>query len=144
MNNTDPIEQLTRLQATLSEEYHPGHLSTVAMLGLIGESGEVFAETRFLHDGHGTEQLGWLRSETLKYAKQMEVVKKRVRSGESEVKLCLQETEREAFIAELGDVTYYLNILATNVGLTLFDLAQMGYDKIKAKQQQGGSSEDRN
>lgn len=135
------IEQLTALQEELG--YKEGELSTVAMLGLVGETGEVLAETVFRHDGSGTERQMEIRLKTIKLAKDNDDTKKRVRNGESDVCLVVLPEHLEKFKTELGDAFYYINILATNVGLTVFDLAQMAHDKIRRKQAEGGSSEDR-
>lgn len=139
--NLNPIELLTKLQEELG--YKKGELSTVAMLGLVGEAGEVFEEVRFRHDGSDGENMVLLRQQTLVYTRRLEFIKKAVREGISDVCVVVQNSELPNFKAELADTAYYLNILATNVGLTLFDLCQMAHDKIKRKQAEGGSSEDR-
>lgn len=132
------IERLTKLQATLSGEYQPGKLSVIALLGLLGEAGEVLNEVEVMVQYHDQQDS---ISKAIRAAREVEEIKKLVRSGN-----CLSSAKYgnlADYDSELGDVAYYLNILATNRGLTLFDLCQMGYDKIKAKQLSGGSSEER-
>lgn len=135
------IEQLTALQEELG--YKQGELSTVAMLGLVGEAGEVLKETRFKHDGDAREGIVWKKEQTILFTEKLEIVKKDVRKGTSKVCIVVQDSELKDFKAELADTFYYINILATNVGLTVSDLAQMAHDKIRCKQAEGGSSEDR-
>lgn len=135
-DHMNSIEQLTELQLELG--YKRGELSTVAMLGLVGEAGEVLDETDY--DIHRV-----LRSEIVKaihYCRKVDELKKIVRSGEEDLTLGLYDEDGKDFNAELADCLYYINILAFNRNLTLWDLAQMAYDKIKRKQSEGGSSED--
>lgn len=131
-----PLEQLTNLQAELG--YVKGELSTVAMLGLIGEAGEVLAETQI-------DNLSIIRdlTVTVSACSRVEALKKKARSGELKVGFVPGPGKVGSFKAELADVFYYINILATNMGLTINDLAQMAHDKVRAKQASGGSSEDR-
>lgn len=145
------IEQLTKLQAELG--YKEGELSTVAMLGLVGEAGEVLAEVDLRSDSSNVMDIkkyvtnisvpisGNLLHTTIKCCRDVETFKKAVRKGEFDVKC--EPRDIDLLKSELADTYYYLNILATNVGLTVFDLAQMAHDKIRRKQAEGGSSEDR-
>jgi len=132
--NKNSIEQLTELQAELG--YVRGEISTVAMLGLVGEAGEVLAET------YGSENESKIIEKAILICSQIDGLKKRVRSGTNHHFIYLPDEKIDKFKSELGDAFYYLNILATNVGLTIFDLAQMAHDKVRAKQAAGGSSED--
>lgn len=134
------IEQLTVLQEELG--YKKGEISTVAMLGLVGEAGEVLENTC---SKSSYKNLFKVIDAALKACRKVETLKKHVRadSSGSLFELDITEDDMPNFKSELGDCFYYLNILATNVGLTVFDLAQMAHDKIKRKQAEGGSSEDR-
>lgn len=133
-----PIINLTKLQEELG--YVKGEISTVAMLGLVGEAGEVFSECDLFID---TETLkSTFFKEVTSKCREVEELKKRIRKGNDLTEVILRQSKVENFDKELADVFYYLNILATNRGLTVFDLAQMAHDKVRAKQAAGGSSED--
>lgn len=148
-----PLEQLTNLQAELG--YVKGELSTVAMLGLIGEAGEVLSEVGMSGEAMSDEQIKALNKllevrvpfslidATRSLCRDVEKLKKAVRNKEFNVITTLMEEKEANFDAELSDTFYYLNILATNRGLTINDLAKMAHDKVRAKQASGGSSEDR-
>ena len=131
----DAIEKLTELQLTLSPAYGPGPISTVAMLGLVGEAGEVLAEC------YHTENNFDIIQGAIQACERVDSLKKRVRKGTNDTFAFVQDASVDKFKSELADTFYYLNILATNMGLSIYDLAQMAHDKIKAKQAAGGSSE---
>lgn len=133
------VDQLTSLQAELG--YKEGELSTVAILGLVGEAGEVLSEAD-LNNFKGEDTMYGLDN-VKSVCKWVDDLKKEVRKGDNILEYVFYEPTKEAFKAELADCFYYLNILATNVNLTVFDLAQMAHDKIRRKQAEGGSSEDR-
>ena len=152
-SNLKAIGQLTLLQDELG--YKKGEVSTVALLGLVGEAGEVLNETSFATNNLSAEQND-------KLSKYLEVVvpvglidaaksicmdvdklKKAVRNKEFTILTEMKSKNGEEFDKELADVLYYVNILATNRGLTIFDLAKMAHDKVRAKQTGGGSSEDK-
>lgn len=135
-----PLERLTLLQEELG--YTKGEISTVAMLGLVGEAGEVLAET-YTDDESSNANFRAQIIHTLINCRKTDDYKKAIRSGELKISLNLDENHKSLFDEELADTFYYLNILATNRGLTINDLAQMAHDKIRAKQSQGGSSEDK-
>lgn len=134
--NLSPIELLTKLQAELG--YKKGELSTVAMLGLVGEAGEVLGETMIsiFNDNQAIP-------DAIRACAAMESLKKRVRSGDLSFSFELSPEQEARFDMELADTLGYVNALAINRGLTIFDLAQMLHYKIKRKQAEGGSSEDR-
>jgi len=132
----EPIFHLTNLQEELG--YVKGEISTVAMLGLVGEAGEVLAET----DVSLFNSKAAIILDAVNICTKVDDIKKLIRKREHFLELTISGNRMNAFKKELGDTFYYLNILATNVGLTIFDLAQMAHDKVRAKQADGGSSED--
>lgn len=133
------IHLLTDLQKELG--YKEGELSTVAMLGLVGEAGEVLAETEFVTS---EEAYVLCTSRAIHITKSIDNLKKKVRKNSTIFKSVLPREKEEAFDVELGDVFYYLNILATNRGLTISNLAQMAHDKVRNKMATPtGSSEER-
>lgn len=139
-NNLNPLEQLTKLQEELG--YVKGNISPVALLGLVGEAGEVLNETSFVNF-KSFQYLNEDVEKTVSYCEKMDDYKKAIRKStptKTENLLFVHEVD---FTAELADCFYYLNILATNLGLTINDLANMAHNKIRTKQAAGGSSEDR-
>ena len=137
-----PLERLTLLQEELG--YKKGKVSPVALLGLIGEAGEVLAETAFVNFKQlDSSALTTLVKSTVENCKKLDDYKKEIRKMpdmQTQNQIFHHETD---FKAELADVFYYVNILATNIGLTINDLATMAHDKVRAKQAAGGSSEDK-
>lgn len=134
------LERLTELQKELG--YKEGNISPIALFGLVGESGEVLAET-VLMNFKSFKNLNKEVEHSISIAKCMDEYKKEIRRQKSSPSENLVFIDGEKFNAELADCFYYLNILAMNRGLTIDDLAKMAYDKIKSKQAAGGSSEDR-
>jgi len=43
----------------------------------------------------------------------------------------------EQYCDELGDVLYYVSILAFQLGVTLDELSQMNYEKLRAREENG-------
>lgn len=109
------------------------------MLGLVGEAGEVLAEVSIPSKSN---MFVSNIQDLIKSCKTIEYMKKRIREKSMDEEISLLPSRQDLFNKELADVFYYLNILATNRGLTIFDLAQMAHDKVRAKQVAGGSSED--
>ncbi|SDS90397.1 nucleoside triphosphate pyrophosphohydrolase family protein [Microlunatus soli] len=71
-----------------------------------------------------------------------EKVKKLVRDKDS----VLEQTDRESMVAELGDVMWYLAVLANFLGYSLDDVAQRNIDKLADRQRRAalsGSGDDR-
>lgn len=131
------IELLTALQKELG--YSEGDLSAVALLGLVGEAGEVLNETTYASDSPYSE---FIVNSAINSCEHLDELKKSIRSGLVKAELYLPEDNEVKYVKELADTLYYLNILAMNQGLTLFDLAQVSHDKVRAKMQTpGGSSE---
>lgn len=132
------IEKLTTLQEKLGYEKNR-EISTVAMLGLVGEGGEVLAEVEVSSFNNDAVAIV---SHVIEYSGYADSLKKRVRKGKSSTKFSLNPKQGANFDSELADTFYYLNILAMNRGLSINDLAKMGHDKILRKIAEGGSSED--
>jgi len=132
------VLDLSDLQQQLG--YVKGPISTVAMLGLVGESGEVLAETMI-----NTSSLSVLniRREAVQIAAAVDGLKKAIRIGNDNSSIILPSEKEDLFDKELADAFYYLNALAINRGFTIFQLAKMAHDKVRAKQAAGGSSEDK-
>lgn len=137
-----PVQQLTELQEELG--YVKGKLSSVALLGLVGESGEVFAETS---TSIFNKEINTVIRSVMDGTSLAEELKKRLRKANpprEEFEFHPSELGMQKFRSELADVFYYLNILATNCGLTIDDLAIMAHDKVRAKMATAtGSSEQR-
>lgn len=58
----------------------------------------------------------------------------------------IDESDRLAIAKELGDVLWYLSVLANDLGMDLEEIAQMNIDKLnmrKKKNMIGGSGDDR-
>lgn len=135
--NYSSVEQLTILQGELG--YVQGEISTVAMLGLVGEAGEVLDEVNF---NVKNSLISADLRDAINICGNLDRHKKALRKGTINLEIGLEKDQEISFDKELADTFYYLNILATNRGLTIFDLAQMAHDKVRAKQAEGGSSED--
>lgn len=133
------LQKLIELQKQLG--YITGPISSVAMLGLIGEAGEVLAETdcSLFVDDNLIRDIG----DTLRVAVFMDNHKKAIRKTQRNLYIFeVPDHSSDNFDSELADTFYYLNILATNRGLTIEDLARMGREKVERKIAEGGSSED--
>lgn len=131
------IDKLTALQKELG--YSEGDLSEVALLGLVGEAGEVLNETTYSSDSGYSE---YIVKSARQAAENVDELKKSIRSGLVKADIDIRDGHQDLFVKELADTLYYLNILAMNQGLTLFDLATVSHDKVRAKMQTpGGSSE---
>lgn len=126
-------EKLTDLQSEVG--YVQGPVNTVALLGLFGEAGEVLDEITF----SGPPQLENLQSVATGVARLIDDYKKQVRDVKEYIRkdyeiLCIPSEDK--FDSELADAFYYLKALATNRGLTIEDLARMGYEKVVSKRLQ--------
>ncbi len=97
-----------------------GHVSKVALLGLIGEAGEVVAETNMVGNG--------LISRVVHLAELCDGEKKMVRKDNPAA--TVQIVNPEKFAEELSDSLYYHVVLALNKGLTIEDLARISYNKV--------------
>lgn len=134
------ITRLTQLQKELG--YEKGKVSPIALLGLVGEAGEVLNET-VLMNFHSFKDLNKDVLDAISIAKCMDEYKKQIRKQTVKSSENIVFIDEGNFNAELADCFYYLNILAINRDLDLEDLANMAYNKIRLKQSQGGSSEDK-
>lgn len=97
-----------------------GKVSKVALLGAIGEIGEVAAETDAIHSG--------LISRVVHLAELCDGEKKMVRKANPPE--TVQLVNPENFDIELSDAFYYQLILALNRGLSIEDLARISYNKV--------------
>ena len=121
------LNELTKLQSTFG--YKTGEVDIIALLGLFGEAGEVLDETHTTDFNFEDD-----RRTAITWAKILDRFKKKIRNNEAP-KLHVHIDNPKNFDLELADCFYYLNVLATNRGLTLNQLAQMSLDKIKAKKE---------
>lgn len=128
VSDLSPIERLTLLQKELG--YSEGEVSAVALLGLLGEAGEVLAETEYSSDSGYSE---YIVKTAIQCTENVDELKKSIRKGLVNADMKIIEGSEHLFIKELADTVYYANILATNIGLTLQDLAQISHDKVRAK-----------
>lgn len=118
------LEELDRLQDGFYPDKQRGEI--IGLLGLFGEAGEVLDEVVFDTHNQG------LIENAINVARNIDALKKRVRSGEENVSLAYIESF-EKYNTELADCFYYLNILRKNRGLSFNDLAEMSLKKIAAK-----------
>jgi NTP pyrophosphatase (non-canonical NTP hydrolase) len=125
------IDKLTTLQTSIG--YNKGEFNAIAILGLIGESGEVL-EHVFISDS----EIACMQRIAVAVAEALDNVKKEIRDRNFKTENVFYvdpESEHE-FDKELADLFYYLNAVAINRGLTLDDLAKMSFEKVSAKLKQ--------
>lgn len=126
------LDKLTELQNTIG--YVEGSVHPVAMLGLMGECGEVANECEIVSQN----DLSWrqrlnLGSNSVNFcdaAAAIDELKKEIRKVEN---IDVKVVPNDEFNTELSDLFYYLNAVAIGRGLTIEDLARMGYEKVIAK-----------
>ncbi|MCX6217679.1 hypothetical protein [Spirosoma sp.] len=128
------LEKLTDLQTKIG--YKPGSVHPVAMLGLMGEVGEVSQEARFeewakfVPDGQRIANKLNRRSGNFELnAGMLDSIKKDIRDIHKDIILVAIDDD-EAFDKELADTFYYLKAVAAGRGLTIEDLARMSYQKV--------------
>lgn len=139
------IDKLTELQKEIG--YLPGVISPVAMLGLMGEIGEVAEHIVPSADLSNLELDESLlmnstyiigRSNTddfVRTSKRLDNLKKQIRKNELIAGRYSFAVANEAeFDKELGDVYYYLNAIRIARRLSWEDLARMSYEKVMEKQ----------
>lgn len=115
------VEKLTNWVKSIGyKQEEEGHVSKVALLGLIGEAGEVVAETDMIGNG--------LISRVVHLAELCDGEKKMVRKDNPAA--TVQIVNPEKFAEELSDSLYYHIVLALNKGLTIEDLARISYNKV--------------
>lgn len=131
------LEKLTELQNKIG--YVAGEVHPVAMLGLIGEAGEVAqAATYMTPKAKSLMQQDFFKFEAMvghfvAVAGEIDHFKKQLRGRtESEIHFAIKPDE-EDFDPELADLFYYLNAVAIGRGLTIEDLARMSYEKVIAR-----------
>lgn len=134
------LEKLTELQNKIG--YVAGEVHPVALLGLVGEAGEVAAESTFtqselteFEEMHAVwQQTNAINQQKVAYtlaAERLDTAKKEIRREiNSKVVVCIKP---EAFDVELADLFYYLNAVAIARGLTIEDLARISYEKVIAR-----------
>lgn len=138
----DYIKQLTELQQQIG--YRAGNIEPVAFLGLLGEVGEVAAEVyvsarnELISEVEGLSMLEreiYQKKHMLRfYAAEVDALKKEVRKDSAYSNgLVVEIANEEDFKLELADVFYYLNAIASCMGMTLNDLAKLSYEKVMAK-----------
>lgn len=138
--NLNEVEQLTKLQYELG--YTKGNVSPIALFGLFGEAGEVLNETSLINF-NSFKDLNKDVEDAVSIAVSIDDYKKKIRRQTFTSSENIVFIDEVNFDIELADCFYYLNILATNRGLTINDLAKMAHDKVRSKQASGASSEDR-
>lgn len=128
---TDKIELLVSKQAIMG--YNPGNLKSeyIAMLGLMGESGEVLEEW-FKPQFPYKNVFGPAVDDFIKKSRLLDDLKKKVRDGKT-FHIDPVLPEKEKLIAELADQFYYLLAASTMQGVTLNHLAELSLKKIEQK-----------
>jgi len=131
------LEKLTELQNKIG--YVNGQVHPVAMLGLMGEAGEVAQAATFITPkAKSLMQRDFFKFEAMVghfvgVAGEIDDFKKKLRSKtENEIHFAIKPDE-EDFDPELADLFYYLNAVAIGRGLTIDDLARMSYEKVIAR-----------
>ncbi|MGF7213871.1 NTP pyrophosphatase (non-canonical NTP hydrolase) [Spirosoma lacussanchae] len=134
MNN---LQKLTELQNKIG--YVAGEVHPVAMLGLLGECGEVAGAANYMTPkAKSLTQDGFFDftktcQQFVDVAADIDAFKKRLRGSQpGEIHFAVKPDEYE-FNGELADLFYYLNAVAIGRGLTIEDLAKISYDKVMAK-----------
>lgn len=137
-NQMEYIQKLTELQNIIG--YVSGDISPVAILGFMGEVGEVAAEMtfkttepRYEYGGKLCSDLIGLKLDLAQSSSRLDTIKKMVRNDPS-LNISVQILDEAKFDMELADQFYYLNALAIERGLSLDDLARMSYEKVIGKQ----------
>jgi NTP pyrophosphatase (non-canonical NTP hydrolase) len=135
------FDRLTNLQRNgMSVGYRPGEISVIALLGLMGEAGEVAQEYMNGIDTTVTDRptyyLNYIQR-GIDEMKRIDHIKKQIRDNKIERTGYLPSPDKpvdlEKFDAEMADVLYYLNALASNRGKSLEQYAQLSFDKVTAK-----------
>ncbi|QIP16787.1 hypothetical protein G8759_31180 [Spirosoma aureum] len=134
------LAKLNDLQAQIG--YNPGPINLIALLGLMGEAGEVLGETRPETDSTIQEDdrnqviaLAVDITRAIDAAYTLDSRKKyfRNRVMAAPVSIATKDEDETVFNKELADAFYYVLALARNRSLTINDLARMSYEKVQAK-----------
>ncbi len=123
-------EKLDDLQQEVG--YVKGEINLIALLGLVGEAGEVLNEPLF----YNSKKLDDIQSAAVSVAAIVDGYKKDIRDKVIIDDVVIKIPSHKNFDKELADCFYYLKALATNRGLTLEDLARLSYEKIVSKRLQ--------
>jgi phosphoribosyl-ATP pyrophosphohydrolase len=119
------LEKLTDLQIKQGFVPDSGVLSPIAILGYIGEAGEVAGE---ISTPKGEYQIQAKLSQIMYAARRLDTLKKQIRDKKTTpVEICIENPE--LLIAELADHLYYTNAICIELGLTLEQLAEMALNK---------------
>ena len=102
-----------------------------ALLGLLGETGEVLDSLKFYHSLYESPDT------LMGHLEDAEYHKKELRKGTSsnEALPDIEATNPEQTKKELGDVLWYLNTLALSLGFTLEEVARLNVDKLQKRHQ---------
>lgn len=129
---TNAIQKLSQLQEELGYQSNC-EISPVALLGIVGEAGEVLAETLLLNS-----DLMPVDVELLSTAENVAVLvdnlKKKVRRHpEANYSVQIINDEHNDFDMEMADLLYYFNIIARNRGLSIDHYADLATKKVREK-----------
>ncbi|RYC70696.1 hypothetical protein EQG79_00660 [Spirosoma sordidisoli] len=135
------VTKLTALQHQIG--YVKGRIQPVALLGLLGEVGEVAAEAEIYADNTQIGEIDDLltfeqviahyKALFVEFASEIDRIKKKVRSDSRYSQALRFEVTETKFNVELADVFYYLNATASCLGMSLEDLAKLSYQKVIAR-----------
>jgi NTP pyrophosphatase (non-canonical NTP hydrolase) len=129
---TTVFDRLTELQKKVG--YTEGEINPIAILGLVGEAGEVLSELTSIVQEQNKIDVNIIGS-AISIAGLVDDLKKKVRDEKKPVQFLLPLMNENSFDEEMGDVLYYLNALAINRGQTLAYYAELSYKKVSAKVQ---------
>lgn len=127
MSNT---EQLVFLLRELG--YGKGKQLDVALLGLVGEAGEVIGETHI--SLFANPEVHTTINKVIEAAGEADSLKKAIRKNTvAGVGFEVMSEKRTAFKTELADLYYYFNAVSIETGITLDELAKISHDKVRGK-----------
>lgn len=124
------LQKLTNLQIELG--YKKGDINPIAVLGIVGESGEILNELEFgviktaFPNMTLMEINGFVRT-----AERIDTIKKEVRNKDLDIICNIKSTEE--FDLEISDLFYYLNAICINRGKSIEDYAKLSFDKVTEK-----------
>ncbi|GAB3994694.1 hypothetical protein GCM10028807_32880 [Spirosoma daeguense] len=140
------LNKLTDLQKTIG--YVPGEVHPVAMLGLMGECGEVANECNFIPASdlrdvlreQAQDDITAFSQDVDKFieaALEIDGIKKELRQSDGirerrSIAVACND-KGNSFNLELADCFYYLNAIAIGRGLTIDELARISYEKVMQK-----------
>jgi NTP pyrophosphatase (non-canonical NTP hydrolase) len=115
----------TSFTRELGNPLSPGY----AILGLLGETGEVLEATGFYDDIFDCPD------SLVGHLKDAEHIKKEVRTGKVEAPQ-IKLFDKTPTMKEMGDVLWYLNTLALSLGFTLEEVALLNVEKLQKRHSQ--------